>query len=279
MGMRIGTNIIALKAQQALVGTKKSMDQAMNRLSSGERINKASDDAVGLALSENFKSQLRGLKQANRNAQDGISMLQISEGGLNEITNMLVRLRELGIQSASDTIGDNERGMVEIEYQQLLSEVDRVAASTEFNGTPLLSGVGDSIDFQINTKNSSDIDRISYDPATTNAGTAALGIDLCTVATKLDSQNSLASIDQALNQVNTVRSNLGAMQSRLNSTVEYLMQGVENVASAKSRISDTDMAADSSEYAKQNLLMQSGTAMLAQANQQNQMALSLLQKS
>lgn len=278
MGMRVSTNITALKTQQALGGTKRSMDQAMSRLSSGYRINKASDDAVGLAISENFKSQLRGLKQANRNAQDGISLIQISEGGLTLITNNLVRLRELAIQGASDTISDNERAMVNSEYQQTLAEIDRTAASTEFNGTPLLSGVGDSIDFQVSTKNSDIIDRISYDPSKADASTIALGVNFCNVATKAAAQESLANVDSALNQVNALRANLGAMQARLTSTVENLLESVENVSTANSRIRDADIAEESSEFAKQNVLLQSGTAVLAQANQQNNMALQLLQK-
>jgi flagellin len=279
MGMRIATNITALRGHQVLGATKRSMDKAMSRLASGERISKASDDAVGLALSENFKSQMRGLKQANRNAQDGISMLQISEGGLNEVTNMLMRLRELGIQAASDTVGNNERSLIDIEYQQLLSEIDRIAASTSYNGTPLLSGVGDSIDFQINLKNSNDIDRISYDASQADASTFALGIEECQVGTKLESKKSLGNVDAALNRVGTLRANLGAMQSRLNATIESLEENVENMAAANSRIRDADLAQESSEFAKQNLLMQSGTAMLSQANQQNQLALTLLQKS
>lgn len=278
MGMRVGTNITALKAQQALGITKRSMDTAMNKLSSGSRINKASDDAVGLAISENLKSQIRGLNQANRNAQDGISMIQISEGGLTEIGNMLVRLRELGMQAASDTIGDRERNMVDIEYQQLLSEIDRVSGTTEFNGTKLLTGEGDRVDFQVNTKNSNLLDRISYDPSKANASTMGLGISWNSVATKQDAQESLALVDQAISTVSALRSNMGAMQSRLNSSVENIFDSVQNIATANSRIRDADIAAESSEHAKQSVLMQSGTAVLAQANQQNQLALSLLQK-
>ncbi len=279
MGMRVSTNITALRAQQALGGAKRSMDQAMARLSSGSRINKASDDAVGLAISENFKSQIRGIKQANRNAQDGISMIQISEGGLSQISNNLVRLRELAIQAASDTNGDRERGLINTEYQQILTEIDRISGSTEFNGTPLLSGVGESIDFQVNTKNSQEIDRISYNPSKVDASTAALGVNFCEVATKTGAQESLASIDAAINQVNSSRANLGAMQSHLNSVVETLIESEQNIATANSRIRDADIAEESSEFAKQNVLMQSGTAILAQANQQNNLALSLLQKS
>jgi flagellin len=279
MGMRVSTNITALKTQQALGGTKRSMDQAMARLSSGSRINKASDDAVGLAISENFRSQLRGIKQANRNAQDGISMIQISEGGLSQISNNLVRLRELAIQAASDTNSDRERNYLNTEYQEMLSEIDRISGSTEFNGTPLLSGVGESIDFQVNTKNSQEIDRVSYDPSSSDASTTALGVDFCSVATKVDAQESLANIDDAINQVNSLRANLGAMQSRLTAAVETLMESEQNIATANSRIRDADIAEESSEFAKQNVLLQSGTAVLAQANQQNNLALSLLQKN
>lgn len=279
MGMRVSTNVIALKTQQALNGTKRNMDAAMNRLSTGSRINKASDDAVGLAISENFKSQIRGLKQANRNAQDGISMIQISEGGLNEITNMLTRLRELGIQGATDSLGDRERSMIDAEFQQVLQEIDRIAQTTEFNGTPLLSGAGERIDFQVNTKNADEIDRISYDPTRSDASTVALGINFSNVSNKLDAQDCLTTVDEALNHVNALRANMGAMQSRLNSAVENLYDSSQNIATANSRIRDADVAEESSEFAKQNLLMQSGTAILAQANQQNSLALQLLQKS
>jgi flagellin len=279
MGMRVGTNITALKTQQALGITKRSMELAMGKLSSGSRINRASDDAVGLAISENLKAQIRGLSQANRNAQDGISMIQISEGGLNEISNMLVRLRELGIQAASDTIGPSERKMVNLEYQEVLSEVDRIAGTTEFNGSKLLSGEGERIDFQINTRNSDTLDRVSYDPAQSDATTTGLGIGWNTVETKEQAQESLDTIDQAIAQVNSLRSSMGAMQSRLNSSVENLFSSIENISVANSRIRDADVAAESSEFAKQNVLMQSGTAILAQANQQNGLALSLLGKN
>ena len=152
MGLRISTNVSALKAQQSLLQSKRASDKVFEKLSSGSRINRASDDASGLALSEAFKSNIRGLKQANRNAQDGISFLQIGEGALAEIGNILVRLRELSMQSASDTVGDRERKMISLEYSQLLNEVDRIAATTEFNGTSLLNGTGGKISFQINTK-------------------------------------------------------------------------------------------------------------------------------
>ena len=276
MGLRIGTNVAALNAQKTLWGTKSKMDSAMSRLSSGSRINKASDDAAGLAISENIKAQLRGLKQANRNAQDGISMIQTAEGSLSEISSMLIRLRELGVQAASDTVGDKERGLVNVEYTQLLEEIDRITGSTEFNGTPLLSGTGGFLDFQIGVKNTPEFDRISFDASASDAGTTALGIDITNVLDKLSAQTSLEKIDKAINHVNKLRAGFGATQNRLNSTMENLQTNLENLSAANSRIRDADIADESTELAKQNILLQAGTSVLAQANQQPSLALSLL---
>jgi flagellin len=276
MGLRVNTNVTSMKAMRALSETKGSMDQTMNRLSSGSRINTSSEDAAGLAISENLKAQMRGLKQSTRNAQDGISMIQIAEGGLNEVANILVRLRELGIQSASDTISDNERGMVEVEYRNMVEEIDRIAATTEFNGTNLLSGINKMFDFQINTKNSPDADRITFDGSMADVGTLGLGISDASVADKFSAQDSLSLVDNAINHVNRLRANLGAIQSRLNSTSENLLQSIENTATANSRIRDADIAEESTALAKHNIMMQSGTAILAQSNQQNALALQLL---
>ena len=276
MGLRIGTNVTALNAQKALWGTKNSMDRAMARLSSGNRINKASDDAAGLAISENLKAQIRGNKQANRNAQDGISMIQTAEGSLGEVGNMLIRLRELGVQAASDTIGDKERSLANVEYAQLLEEIDRITGSTEFNGTPLLSGTGGTLDFQIGVKNSPDFDRISFDAAAADAGTMALGLNLSNVLDKTSAQESLSQVDFAISYVNQLRAGFGAIQNRLNSTVENLQTSVENLSAANSRIRDADIADESTELSKQNILLQAGTAVLAQANQQPTLALQLL---
>lgn len=276
MGLRIGTNVTALNAQKALWGTKNKMDTAMSRLSSGNRINKASDDAAGLAISENMKAQIRGLKQANRNAQDGISMIQTAEGALSEVSNMLIRLRELGVQASSDTIGDRERSLANIEYAQLLEEIDRITGSSEFNGTPLLNGTGGLLDLQIGVKNSADFDRISFDAAQADAGTTALGLDLTNIMDKISAQNSLSSIDGAINYVNQLRAGFGAIQNRLNSTVEGLQTNLENLSASNSRIRDADIADESTELAKQNILLQAGTSVLSQANQQPSLALSLL---
>lgn len=278
MGLRIGTNVTALNAQKALWGTKNKMDTAMSRLSSGNRINKASDDAAGLAISENMKAQMRGLRQANRNAQDGISMIQTAEGSLSEVSNMLIRLRELGVQAASDTIGDRERGLANVEYMQLLEEIDRMTGSAEYNGTPLLNGSGGLLDFQIGVKNSADFDRISFDATLTDAGTSTLGLDLTNILDKTSAQSSLANVDSAINHVNQLRAGFGAIQNRLNSTVEGLQTNLENLSASNSRIRDADIAEESTELAKQNILLQAGTSVLSQANQQPGLALQLLNK-
>lgn len=278
MGLRIGTNVMALNAQKALWGTKNKMDTAMSRLASGNRINKASDDAAGLAISENMKAQMRGFKQANRNAQDGISLVQTAEGSLSEVSNMLIRLRELGVQAASDTIGDRERGLANVEYSQLLEEIDRITGSAEFNGTRLLNGTGGFLDFQIGVKNSVDFDRISFNASQADAGTMALGLDMTNVLDKVSAQNSLSNIDGAINYVNQLRAGFGALQNRLNSTVEGLQTSLENLSASNSRIRDADIADESTELAKNNILMQAGTSVLAQANQQPSLALQLLGK-
>lgn len=278
MGLRVNANVSSMNTLNTLSNNKGKLDMIMNRLSSGSKINRSSEDAAGLAISEGIKAKLRGLKQSDRNAQDGISMIQVAEGGLNEVSNILVRLRELGIQSASDTISDNERSLVSIEYKNMLEEIDRIAATTNFNGTNLLSGNMDTLDFQINTRNSPQADRISFDGKNADARVQSLGLDGASVLDKLSAQNSLAMVDSAIQQIAAVRSGMGAIQSRLNSTVENLQQSEENNAVANSRIRDTDVAEESTNLAKQNILMQSGTAILAQSNQQGNLALQLLRQ-
>lgn len=276
MGLRIATNVPALSAQRNLYAVGNAQQSAMARLASGYRINKASDDAAGLAISENLKAQIRGYRQANRNANDGISLVQVAEGGMSEVSNMLIRLRELSIQAASDTISDNERAYTNIEYQQLKEEVDRTANSTKFNGVSLLAGEGGKYDFQVGNGNNEFEDRISFDTSVGNATTQGLGISELTVANKQGAQESLGSLDEAINRVNGARASYGALQSRLQSTAEYLMVAEENFSAANSRIRDTDMAAESSNLAKSNILQQAATSVLSQANTQQQLALKLL---
>ncbi len=276
MGLRINTNISSLMAQRNLAGTKMSLDKHLERLSSGSRINTAGDDAAGLAISEHLRAQIRGLKQAKRNAQDGVSMIQVSEGGLNEVTNILIRLRELAIQSASDTIGDKERSFTDREFQALKSEMDRIALSTNFNGTPLLNGRAGIFEIQVGTGNNPLTDRIVYDGQNADITLEALRMTGESVASKQGSQLALSTIDDAISQVSTVRSDLGAMQNRLQSTINNLAVNDENMTAANSRIRDADLAEEVSEMTKNNILMQAGISVLGQANQSAQSVLKLL---
>lgn len=276
MGMRIGTNISALNAQRTLYGNRITADRSMARLASGNRINQAADDAAGLAISERLKGQIRGLRQANRNANDGISLVQVAEGGLNEVSNMLIRLRELGVQSSSDTIGDTERKFLDVEYQQLKSEVDRITSSTNFNGFNLLNGVGGTIEIQVGVQNDALNDRISFNTTAANATLDALGLASETVSSKNSAQLSLNTIDSALTSVNAIRANLGALQNRLQSTSANLLVADENLSAANSRIRDTDVATETSEMTRSNILLQAGVSVLGQANQSQQLAMKLL---
>lgn len=279
MGLRINTNTASLNAQRVLWGTKIGLDKSMEKLASGFRINSAGDDAAGLAISENLKAQVRGLKQASRNAQDGISLVQVAEGSMNEISSILIRLRELSVQAASDTVGPTERQFLNVEYDQLVSEIDRISEGTEFNGTQLLAGVGSILDFQVGTRNNPEIDRISFDASKADANSAALGVNLTSVADKASAQNALAAIDQAIVSVSAMRADFGAIQNRLQSTVSNIQVSVENMSAANSRIRDVDVAEETSEMTRNNILLQAGTSVLAQANQQANVALGLLNKS
>jgi flagellin len=276
MGLRIATNVTSLNAQRTMANTRMALDKTLEKLASGSRINHAGDDAAGLAISENLRAQIRGMRQAKRNAQDGVSMIQVSEGGLNEISNMLIRLRELGIQSASDTIGDTERQFTDREFQSLKQEIDRIANVTQFNGTPLLNGRGGIYEFQVGTHNNPILDRIVFNAERSDASLDALKMGGEAVATKQGAQLSLSVVDDALIRVNSIRADLGAMQNRLQSTISNLAISDENLSAANSRIRDTDMAEEVSEMTKQNILMQSGIAVLGQANNSANAALKLL---
>jgi flagellin len=276
MGLRIATNVQALNAQKNLYSTGIQQGTSMARLASGYRINNASDDAAGLAISESMKAQIRGFVQANRNANDGISLVQIAEGGLNEVSNMLTRLRELAIQAASDTISDRERVYTDAEYQQLKDEIERVSQTTLFNGVPLINGVGGIFDIQVGIQNDQFNDRISFDSTATNSTLTGLGITDLTVIDKFSAQESLSYVDDAIQSVSGMRATIGAFQSRLQSASSNLLISNENLSAANSRIRDTDVAAESSALAKTNILMQAATAVLGQANTQQQLALKLL---
>jgi flagellin len=278
MGLRIATNTTALNAQRQMSMTRQNLDRSLERLASGSRINHAGDDAAGLAISENLKAQIRGMRQAKRNALDGTSLIQVSEGGLNEISNMIVRLRELSIQAASDTIGDTERQFTDREFQSLKQEVDRIANVTQFNGIPLLNGKAGIFEIQVGTHNNPILDRIVYNGERADASVDALKLGGESVATKQGAQLSLSVIDDALIRVNSIRADMGALQNRLGSTINNLAIGDENLSAANSRIRDTDFAEEVSEQTKNNILMQSGISVLSQANSTNQSALKLLQQ-
>lgn len=276
MGMRVTTNIAAINAQRNLTGSQRSINKSMAQLASGSRINIAADDAAGLAISERLKAGIRSARQANRNANDGISMVQTAEGGLNEIGNIVTRLRELGIQAASDTVGAVERGFLDKEVQQLKSEIQRISLSTKWGSTNLLDGSSPAFDFQVGLYNNPEEDRITFDSTSNNAQLDALGLSGLDFTTKEGAQEALTYLDESQNSINGMRANLGALQNRLTSTVDNLGVLEENMSASNSRIRDTDVAAASSEMTRNNILLQAGTSTLAQANSVNQLALKLI---
>ena len=280
MGLRIHTNVPSLVAQRNLDMTRGAVDRSLERLSSGLRINHAGDDASGLAISETLRAQTRDLSQVARNAQDGISVLQIAEGSLQEVTQILIRLRELGVQAASDTVGNVERGFLDIEYQHLLQEIDRIANTTEFNGTTLLNGSVRSFQIQIGTHHDPDLDRIQiFNPRSVDVNTTSLGLNLSSVSTKRGAQTCLQSIDFAIQSINELRSQLGSVQARLQSTLNHIAVSKENLTEATSRIRDMDIAEETMQMTKNQILMQTGVAVLAQANTLSKNILSLLEPS
>lgn len=276
MGFRIATNVQSISAQRTLNNTREAQNRSLEKLSAGERIVRAGDDAAGLAISEKLKAEIRSLRQANRNANDGISLIQTAEGGLNEIQNVLIRLRELSMQAATDTVGDVERGFTDKEVKSLVEELNRIAQVTQFNGMSLLNGQGQLLEFQVGTHNSPEHDRLVYDVAKADATVGKLGLEGLTVTSKADAQGNLSKIDDAIRMVNDNRAGFGALQNRLQSTINNLAIADENLSAANSRIRDVDVAAESAELTKRNILAQAGTSMLAQANANSTMALKLI---
>ena len=276
MGLRINTNVQSMIAQRNLGISNKQQASSLEKISSGTRIAKAADDSAGLAISAKMTADIRSLRQDNRNASDGISMVQVAEGGMNEIGNILTRFRELSIQAASDTIGDKERGFINKEMTQLRGEIDRIAHTTEFNGRKLLVGEGDKLEIQVGLNNSPEKDRFVYDTQKLNVSAKALGVGDVNTVTKEDAQSNLEKIDGAIKMLSENRSEVGALQNRLSSSVSNLQIYEENLSAAKSRIYDVDVASESSELTKHNILAQAGTAVLSQANQNAMGALKLL---
>jgi flagellin len=276
MGFRINTNMASLQAQTPLKQVSRETEESFAKLSSGQRITKAADDAAGLAISEKLKAEIRSSKQAGRNANDGISLVQTAEGGLNESSSILTRMRELAIQAASDTLTDADRSKSSLEYQQLKTELDRISQSTEFNGKKLLNGSGPRMDFQVGVGSHSSDDVISYDTNQISSGAQSLGVSSASISSKQGAQQSLASIDSAINRVSEQRSVLGSIQNRLTTSSNNLMIYNENMSSANSRIRDVDYALETSNNARLSILNSTNTAVMAQANMTGQNAMKLL---
>lgn len=275
MAMSIRTNVSSLNAQRNLYNTQMQLDSSLSKLSSGYRITKAGDDAAGLGISVNLEAQIRSYNQGVRNANDGISLIQTAEASMNEQSNILSRLRELAMQSASDGIGNTERGYIQSEVTEQVNEIERVAQATEFNGQKLLDGSAATLDFQVGIRNVAANDRISV--TTVDATSATLGVAGLDLSTKAGAQAALATLDTALQTLSTARATMGAAGNRFNSAVASIQAASESLSAANSRIRDVDVAEETSRMARSQVLMQAGVSVLAQANQMPQIALKLLQ--
>lgn len=272
MALSIRTNVASLEAQRNLSETQNALDTSMARLSSGYRITKAGDDAAGLGISTKLEAQIQSYNQAVRNANDGESVIQTTEASLDQTSNILTRLRELAMQSASDGIGNTERGYVQTEANALVAEVDRIAQVTKFNGTSLLNGAA-TLDFQVGVNGTTN-DVISFQ--TIDATAATLGVSGLVVSDKASAQAALSTIDAAIVNVSTARSTLGAAGNRFDSAIANIQSFNEALTAADSRIRDVDVAAETSALARAQVLQQAGVSVLAQANQMPQLALKLL---
>lgn len=293
--MRVNTNISALQANNQMARNVAGQSKSMEKLSSGLRIRRASDDAAGLAISEKMRAQIKGLTQAERNVQDGISVVQTAEGALEETGNIMQRMRELSVQAANETNTDEERTKIANELTQLASEVERISATTEFNGKKLLDGTTTNLSLQVGANfgtniksgiskdkndNQINVDLVNTAAIMSNSGItsksiSSIGVETGTKATKA-ARDMISSLDKALASVNTSRATLGAQQNRLESTQNNLNNTIENVSAAESRIRDVDVAKEMMSLSKMNILVQASQSMLAQANQQPQGVLQLL---
>ena len=284
MALTINTNVASLNAQRNLGNSQGALAKSMQRLSSGLRINSAKDDAAGLGISDRMTSQIRGINQAVRNANDGISVAQTAEGAMGEITNILQRMRELTIQSANDSNSSSDRASLQSEVDELISEIDRIADTTEFNESKLLDGTGSVLTFQVGARGTAN-DQITIALSTLDMNTSVLGTGITIGSIDIGSAfggaaasvaTVLTSIDDAIATVDSSRGTLGAVQNRFESTIANLSNIAENVTAARSRILDADVAQETSNMTKYNILQQAGVSILAQANQAPQLALSLL---
>ena len=275
MGLRINTNLASVAAQRVLSKQQERLEHSQEAIASGSRIVHAGDDAAGLAISENIRGQLAGIKMARQNSYNASSLIQVSEGGLNEISNILNRLRELGVQAASDTVSDTERGFIDKEAQQLIEESQRIAKSTRFGNKALLDGSGEEFQYHVGPFADEAENTIKY-KISADATTSTLGIDSLSLADKGGARDTLSAVDQAIVKIGEMRADFGAVQSRLSSTTSNLDVQYENLSAAESRISDADIAYESSEMASAQILQQASVATLAHANQNGAAALRLL---
>ncbi len=278
MALSILTNVASLNAQRNLNSTQEALAGSISRLSSGMRINKAGEDAAGLGISESHMACVRSLSQAQRNANDGISMSQVAEGAMNEMQGIVSRMRELSVQAANSTLGKTERGYIHTEFQQLSQEVDRISKVTNFNGQALLDGSASTgLTFQVGIYNSTD-DRISM--SITKLNTSTLGstakITNTSLSTVTGAQKAIGVFDSAISMLSKARAKVGASQNRMSVTISNLATSHENLSAANSRIRDVDVASETATLTKMQILSQAGMAVLAQANQLPQAALSLL---
>jgi len=275
MGLRVNTNIASLNAQRSLSVTTERLQASYRRLSTGLRISTAAEDAAGLAISERFRAQIRSTNQAVRNAQDAISLTQTGEGALNEVSNILIRMRELSIQANNGTVSGNDRDTINQEFRDLVNEIDRIAQSTTFNGVRLLDGSGSTMTFQVGTGIQTGIDTIQLSTSDTLAST--LGLASLDIGSSGVVTTAIDAVDNAINVVTRIRGQFGAVQNRMASTIANLQVQAENTSAAESRIRDVDVASETAELTRNQILQQAAIAILSQANTQPQTALQLLQ--
>lgn len=274
MSFSIRTNIGSLNAQRNLFNSSAMLDDSFNKLSSGFRITRAGDDAAGLGISNNLSAQIRSFNQANRNAQDAQSLIQAAEGSLNQTTELLTRMRELAMQSASSGVGNTERTYIQTENTALITEIDRIANAAEYNGQSLLNSTT-ALTFQVGIRDVAANDRIDVNTVDATSGSLAVGtLDL---STQGGAQAALATIDTAIQTISQARSTFGAAGNRLTSVVQTIQTSSESLAAANSRIRDVDVAEETSRMARTNVMLQAGVSVLSQANQAPQLALRLLQ--
>jgi len=274
MGLRVNTNVTSINAQRNLATVTERLAGNFRRLSTGLRISTAADDAAGLAISERLRSQVRSLEQDKRNANDGISMVQTAEGALNEVSSILTRLRELSIQSANGSVSNKDRDTLDEEFQSLVSEINRIGSSTEFNGVKLLDGSSSSVSFQVGFGTTAGIDTIAI--TLQAALSTSLGLNSLDIGSGGSTTTALTNIDTAINAVSGLRGSLGAIQNRLGSTINNLAIQVENLSAAESRIRDVDVAYETAQLTRNSILQQASISVLSQANAQPQTALTLL---